>query len=254
MSSTVPSELALARACGDGWCRVTRYARHGEIVQLPGGSLGIGGEDFAEMNWAVVHGPEGVEEAMRAFAQRLRARELPGVIGVLPEVAGRAAAVAAGMGLIPDAPWPLMACRRNAFRGVDSACPAGSVGSEAEVKETARVIAAAFGLAPELCVAMMGDYLEAAPDVDFWLARVDGVAAAAVGTARVGPVVGVYAMGTVPELRRRGAGAAALGFAMQSHIDRGAEAFVLEASTVGAYLYRRLGYETVCLTPVWLVG
>jgi hypothetical protein len=258
MSSPDPSVTSLCRAVGDGWCRLVRGAVHGEVLLLPGGSLGIGGEKFPDMNWAYVHGPDGAEEALRAFVQRLRARDLPGVISVAPLVAGQAEPAARQLGLKREDDWPLMGCRAAEFRPPGSTmaahtCVAERVLTQAAVDEVSAVLGDAYELPAWQCANMIGAYPLELADVDYFLTRVDGEAASVAGTARVGTAVGFYAVGTRQERRRRGAASAALACAVDHHRARGAECFGLLASADGAPMYERLGFATVEMQAAWLV-
>jgi GNAT superfamily N-acetyltransferase len=257
MSSSDLSATSLCRALGDGWCRLVRGAVHGEVLLLPGGSLGIGGEAFPDMNWAYVHGPDGVEEAVHAFVQRLRARKLPGVISVAPLVAGQVEAAARELGLKREEDWPLMSCRATEFRppGSPSAhtCVAERVVNQAAIDEVADVLGDAYELPAWQCASMIGTYSLELADADYFLARVDGEAASAAGTARVGTTVGFYAVGTRQALRRRGAASAALACAVDYHVARGAELLGLLGSADGTPMYERLGFTTVEMQAAWLV-
>ena len=88
------SLVDLGRAVGDGWCAFVRGAVCGEALLLPGGSLGIGGEAFPDMNVGYVFGPDGVGEAVRRFHRLLSERRLPGSIAVLSPATGEAAEAA----------------------------------------------------------------------------------------------------------------------------------------------------------------
>lgn len=248
--------VAFSRAVGDGWARLVRGAVHGESLLLPGGSLGIGGEAFAEMNWADVYGSDGAAaaEALRAFAGRLRDRGLPGIVTVTSAVAGEAATAAAELGLrADDGPMPLMACRADQTRPSRASSETEQVTDPKLLVQVAEVLGEAFECPTWMCVNMLGPGLVAIPDVDFFLARLDGEVAAVVGTARVGTTVGVYAVGTRPRLRRRGAASSALSAAMMYHLGRGVETFGLHASTEGGFVYERLGFEVVDRVSGWVV-
>ncbi len=243
-----------AREVGDGWARLVRGAVHGEVLLLPGGSLGIGGEAFFEMNWADVYGDDGLAaaDALRAFAGRLRDRGLPGIITAKSAVAEEAGAAAAGLGLqSDDHPMPFMACTAAQARPAKASHDTSRVTDQPVVAEVAQVLGEAFECPVWMCVNMLGSGL--ASDVDFFLARIEGEAAGVVGTVRVGSTVGVYAVGTRPHLQRRGVASAALSAAMEYHLERGAVAFGLHASAEGAPVYERLGFEIVDRTSAWRV-
>lgn len=64
--------------------------------------------------------------------------------------------------------------------------------------------------------------------------------------------VGLYGVGTVPELRGRGYGSAATVAAIDWGREQGARLAILHATQLGAPVYRRLGFETVCEVSQWL--
>lgn len=61
-----------------------------------------------------------------------------------------------------------------------------------------------------------------------------------------GGVIGVYAVGTLPQHQRKGCGEAVMRHALeQAHAESGLERSVLQASAAGFHLYQRMGYRTV---------
>lgn len=58
-------------------------------------------------------------------------------------------------------------------------------------------------------------------------------------------VAGIYNVGTVEQARRRGAGRQVTAYLLQSAAARGLEHAVLEATPIGAGVYRRLGFRDV---------
>jgi GNAT superfamily N-acetyltransferase len=84
-----------------------------------------------------------------------------------------------------------------------------------------------------------------------FVARVDGSpVACSLGFVGAG-AVGLYGVGTVPEMRGRGYGSAVTLAAMDWGAERGAALAILHATELGEPVYRRLGFETVCLTSQW---
>ncbi|MGI5524273.1 GNAT family N-acetyltransferase [Micromonospora sp. CA-259024] len=80
-----------------------------------------------------------------------------------------------------------------------------------------------------------------------WLARRDGVPAAAGYTYDGGNAVGIYWLATLPEYRSAGLGRAVMNAMLAAHPDRIA---TLVATPAGLPLYQRLGFEPVS-TAVW---
>lgn len=250
------SSASFVRAVGDGWARLVRGAVHGECLLLPGGSLGVGGEAFGEMNWADVHGPDGAAAALafRAFVGRLRARGLPGVITATSGVAGEVAVVARELALVPDEhAMPLMACTADSARPVSGRYGTGRIVDDADSAQVAEVLAEAFECPPWMCVNMLGPHLASTPDLTFFAAYAGGEIVSVTGTVRVGSTVGVYAVGTRPRARGGGAASAALSAAMEHHLEGGAEVFGLHASDAGFRVYQRLGFEIIDRVAGWIV-
>ena len=148
---------------------------------------------------------------------------------------------------------PLMACRADQALPVAGRLETERVIDQELVVQVAEVLGEAFGCPTWMCVNMLGPDLVALPDVDFFLARLDGEVWTVVGTARVDTTVGVYAVGTRPRLLRRGSASSALSAAITYHLDRGVETFGLHASTEGAFVYERLGFEVVDRVSSWIV-
>ncbi len=86
-----------------------------------------------------------------------------------------------------------------------------------------------------------------APGWQAWLARLDGVAAAAGYTFDDGAALGVYSLATLPEHRRAGLARALLVAMLAAHPARTA---TLIATAAGRPLYRELGFVTVS-TAAW---
>ncbi|HMK91588.1 MAG TPA: hypothetical protein VK576_01185, partial [Thermoleophilia bacterium] len=187
MTLPEPDPLSLARTLGIAWSLVTRASLRGESILLRGGSAGLAGEQFLPTNWVVIHGPEGVDDAVRVFAGRLRARELPGLIAVSPAVAELAAPAARELRLTPDEPVPLMACPAEAFRPRADSAGARVVRAavDRDVEAVADVLADAFGAPYDACRGYLGTGLRDTPGVDFFLASLEGRGAAALTTARI---------------------------------------------------------------------
>jgi GNAT superfamily N-acetyltransferase len=250
------SSTTFVRAVGDGWARLVRGAVHGECLLLPGGSLGVGGEAFSEMNWADVHGPDAdaAVEAFRTFVGRLRARRLPGIITATSAVADEVATLARELALGPDEhAMPLMACAAARAHPVVGHYETGPVRDDGDSEQVAEVLAEAFECPPWMCVNMLGPDLASTPDVTFFASSTGGEIVSVAGTVRVGPTVGIYAVGTRPRSQGRGAASAALSAAIEHHLRGGAEAFGLHASDAGRPVYERLGFEVVEPVSGWIV-
>jgi GNAT superfamily N-acetyltransferase len=67
-----------------------------------------------------------------------------------------------------------------------------------------------------------------------------------------GGAVGLYGVGTVPELRGQGYGSAATLAGIDWGRDQGFDLAILHASELGEPIYRHLGFEPVCEVSQWL--
>jgi GNAT superfamily N-acetyltransferase len=251
MGSRRVSLVDLGRAVGDGWCAFVRGAVRGEALLVPGGSLGIGGEPFPDMNFGYVFGPEGVDHAMRRFDRLLRERRLPGSLAVLSPAAEEAAAAAAGLGLVSDGSAPFMCAHAADARHVEHGYAVERVTDLDGVMDAADVLGDAYEISPEWVRSILGPLFSELPNADLFITRREGRAIAAAGTGRVGSTVGIYAVGTRLAHRRRGAAAAALSAALDHHVRMGAHLFGLLSDPDAEALYASLGFAAVDHAQIW---
>jgi ribosomal protein S18 acetylase RimI-like enzyme len=88
----------------------------------------------------------------------------------------------------------------------------------------------------------MGERKEFVP----WLAYSDGEPVATVATVVAADAVGVYNVGTLPEHRGRGIGETIVRFAIDRAKEQtGIHRTVLQSTSYGYDLYRKMGYKTV---------
>ena len=247
------SLVDLGRAVGDGWCAFVRGAVRGEVLLVPGGSLGIGGEAFPDMNFGYVFGPQGVGNAVRRFDQLLRERRLPGSIAVLSPAAEEAAEAAAGLGLVAGGSIPFMCAHSADARHIDHEYVVERVADLDGVMDAADVLGDAYEIPPEWVRSMVGPTFPDLPNADLFLTRREGRALAAAGTGRSGSTVGIYAVGTRLAHRRRGAAAAAVSAALDHHVRTGAHLFGLLSDPDAEALYASLGFAVVDHAQMWHV-
>jgi GNAT superfamily N-acetyltransferase len=94
----------------------------------------------------------------------------------------------------------------------------------------------------------------AGPHLGIVLARGEDGQALATALALLGEgIAGLYWVGTRPEARGRGLGAAVTAAASRWAFDRGARAVILQASAQGEPVYRRLGFRELTRYP-WFVA
>jgi GNAT superfamily N-acetyltransferase len=85
-----------------------------------------------------------------------------------------------------------------------------------------------------------------------FVGRVDGRPVACSLAFLGGGAVGLYGVGTVPEVRGRGYGSAATLAGIDWGRDQGVDVAILHASELGQPVYRRLGFQPVCEVSQWL--
>ena len=83
------------------------------------------------------------------------------------------------------------------------------------------------------------------PDVQLFTVRLEGRAVGAAAAIRTGDVSGVYAVGTLPEARRRGVGTAATWAAVAAGSGWGCDTIALQSSEMGYAMYAAMGFRTV---------
>lgn len=86
-----------------------------------------------------------------------------------------------------------------------------------------------------------------------FIGRIDGQGVACSIGFLGAAAIGVYGVGTPPELRGRGYGSALTVAALEWGHARGADLAILHASELGEPVYHRLGFETVCEVSQWLL-
>ncbi len=101
------------------------------------------------------------------------------------------------------------------------------------------------GLPPALALRLYSSSLVADPDVQLFMARLDGRPAGHAVAIRTGDVSGVYAVGTLASVRRRGVATAATWGAVAAGRAWGTDTIALQASEMGFSLYAAMGFRTV---------
>lgn len=101
------------------------------------------------------------------------------------------------------------------------------------------------GMSAELAQRMFSPSFAADPDVRLFTAYLDGRPAGTSLAIRTGDASGVYNVGTLPDARRRGVGAAATWAAVAVGREWGCDTIVLQSSEMGFSLYSAMGFRTV---------
>ena len=130
---------------------------------------------------------------------------------------------------------------RHASRDVEGVLAAGDI------------LADAFELPVDWCQRLLGVGFVGRTDASVFLALHDGRPVAVAGSARVGDIAGIYAVGTRQSHRRRGAGAAAVTAAIDHDMDAGARWFGLFSSPDAEPFYAGLGFVVVDHASTWVL-
>ena len=238
--------------CGLGSCQFWRVSQRGEGWLLPNAALAMSGEPHIEMNWAIVAAGEDAEADLRACVRRLRARRLPGYVLLADSVADSFAPIAQEIGLQgPDLTPLMLLCEPEYPAGGPSGLSIEVVHDSSGLADAVTVAAAAFDIDPELLVRAWNRILSPFCGVEVHVARDGAEPVSCVFSTRTSNAVGIWAMATVPDRQRQGAGRALLSV-LFSHHDT-ADVFYLFASSAGEPLYRDLGFTVVDNAAYWAV-
>lgn len=102
-----------------------------------------------------------------------------------------------------------------------------------------------FEMPAEFVEMLIADSMIDDPAFAVAVASVAGVPASCAMVSVTGTTAGIYNVATPPEFRRRGYGAAATWAAIEVGAQRGCDHAVLQASEMGAPVYRRMGFVDV---------
>jgi len=116
----------------------------------------------------------------------------------------------------------------------------------------------AFEVSPEVadgCTRLYASLLSS-PSLRHWVGYLQAEPVATCSLLLGGGVAGIYTVGTIPEARRQGIGAAMVLEALQAARAMGYRAGILMAAPMGVGVYRRIGFTVYCKFGVyyWLGG
>lgn len=124
--------------------------------------------------------------------------------------------------------------------------------------ETMRVyndtMTAGFGGTPWAAPEALADAgLLRVPDMTHYIGFIDGAAVATAARISSHRIAGIVNVSTIPAFRRRGIGEAMTWRAALDGRDEGCIASYLQASEMGAPIYRRMGYRQITTSRIWHV-
>jgi ribosomal protein S18 acetylase RimI-like enzyme len=114
------------------------------------------------------------------------------------------------------------------------------------------VAAAGFEVPVEVFLKLTSPALLATPGVRCYVGEAGGQPVTTGLAVRLGSYVAIFNIGTPPEYRRRGYGAAVTARAVADGMATGARWAWLQASASGYKVYERLGFQKVETWPCWV--
>ena len=253
MGHRVPSLVELVGAQGEGWRAFIGSAERGESWAAPGVSVGIGGEPSHDLNWIVAYGPDSVGDGIAAAAAVLRRRGLPGVLYAASPVAAESAEVAGDLGFVASGPIPVLCAHASDVVRAGGEHETRHVSDIEGVLAAGDVLGDAFEFPVDWCQRLLGVGFAGRTDAAVYLSLHDGRPVAAAGTALVGDIAGIFAVGTRHSHRRRGAGSAAMSAAIDHQLRAGARWFGLLSAPDAEAFYEGLGFVAVDHASAWVL-
>ncbi len=115
------------------------------------------------------------------------------------------------------------------------------------------ILADAFGLPVDWWQRLLGVGFAGRADASVFLALHDGRPVAVAGSARVGDIVGIYAVGARQSHRRRGAAATAVTAAIEHGMDAGGRWFGVFSPRAAEPFFAGLGFVAVEHASTWVL-
>ena len=239
LGHNAPSLVEVMSAQGEGWRAFVRTAERGESWTAAGVSVGIGGEPSHDLNWVAAYGPDAVGEGIAAAVTVLRRRNLPALVYATSPVAAEVAAAAASLGLVHSGSVPLMCVHASDVVRAERGHATLRVTDLEGVLAAGDVLGDAFEMPVDWCQRLLGVGFSGRADASVFLSLHDGRPVAVAGSALVGDIAGIYAVGTRHSHWRRGAGASAVSAAIDYELRAGARWFCLLSAYECRALLRR---------------
>jgi GNAT superfamily N-acetyltransferase len=241
---------------GDVFALIYRGAPNYEAHLWPDATLAMSGEAGAYwLNTVVIGDGPNAEDRLRHATATLRERSLPCWVMHDNSLTPRLASITYESGLQDLGTAPLMVYRpapQTRDPLTDGDLQIQHVDDKAGLRAANRITAAAFETPVDVVDRVWTPMLLEMPGLDFFLARRDETAISVVVTVRHGPVIGIWAMGTLPDHQRQGAGRQLLTAALRHHLQLGAESFYLVAFEAGKRLYDQTGFKTEAEIHLWI--
>ncbi len=230
----------------DSW-RVLARAMDGAEVREADNVLVINsGIPVAWFNIAFITGPIVTPTStLRHAIEYYDAHRMPFVVRVREGVDVDAEAALESLGLPYSDTVPGMVLTSPAPPIAAGGLDMRTVGDERMLGDHIEVIAAAFGMPISAGRKLLGPRMLDVPDFELYVGYADGTPVCTSALFRSHGVAGVYNVATLAAHRGHGYGEALTWHAVRRGIERGAAFASLQASEMGAPIYRRMGFETV---------
>ena len=237
------------------WRALAGASSVGEVLEIDGATLVASGLPIPFFN--PVHVDPSVTDlnlTLDRATHFFRHRDLPWIVHALgDDVAHRVRAVAQDHRLVEAGVMPGMILRAG------DALPEAAVddlriervdGGDAVIVYN-DVIATGFGMPREYLNPLDTPEFATLPGTTLYLGFIDDVPVAISLLFVTNGIAGIYNVATVPEVRRRGIGAAMTWQAIEDGFQSGCELAYLQSSPMGLSLYERIGFRKMSDHKMW---
>jgi GNAT superfamily N-acetyltransferase len=226
-------------------------SRRGEAIDQGDLLLHHCGFPMLNLNLAHVKDPDADPHDVAARAQRwFGERELPFLVSVRSDRAGRFAPALRDAGWQAQPGIPALSLRLAGARAADAAFAASQVAGleirrvrdDGDLAAFQRTAFVGFGLPEPAARLYLTPELRDTPEVTLLLGCLDGQPACTSLVIDRGEIAGIYWVATLPDARRRGLGEAITWAAVHAGAAAGCAVASLQASAMGRPIYERMGF------------
>lgn len=223
---------------------LVRHCPDGEVLEDGGVFAFATGLPLALFNGCVVIEPARPDQVHTAIGWAA-ARSVPYRVWIADALVADLGDVPLAHGLqVADRPYPGMVLHPIPDPPAPSAGVTVDIVAPPDLERFLRVAIEA-GMPADAARQLFSPSFTADPDVELFVASLDGRLAGTSLAIRTGDVSGVYAVGTLPAARRRGVGTALTWAAIEAGHAWGCDTIVLQASEMGYPIYTAMGFRTV---------
>jgi len=216
----------------------------GETREADGLLVAATGAPVPFLNVAFVTRPlRDPDRSLQAAIDYFDGRKLPFVVRVREGVDARSERAAEACGLPYHDSVPGMALAPLSAPDGDPPLEIRVVSDAESLRQYGEVIAAGFGMPPELGRAFATEAQLHVPDFHLYLGYVEDQPVATSALLMSHRVAGVYNVSTLPDFRRRGIGEAMTWQALREGVAAGCLMGSLQASAMGYPVYERMGFR-----------